>query len=510
MSESSILPSAHQTRWALDGFLVILSIVAIAVSAPSTDDNNDMFTGLSGDVRGLIVVLGSAGLIGTSVICLMRLFTRITPKIWAHYLDRLGFTFVALMWICWTSATMSFTLYTLDLSLCQYTPSIDNLPTCPILSFDLSFLHILSVLSFGQLLNHLSIALSSSGEEEQNLFNNKDGSFVMWELAINSNPPSPILSPISRRTLRNFRSQYTIKSQNNQDQDVPSLSPNTMGGYGSTSFTTIINNQPAIMSIQDDDNDNSIMPESPVKKVEDKFSQGRLWTYIPLNLCSLAVVCASFASIRVGEFTSSGISIFLVGFGGIFLSLGCLITHFAQKKAAQDEENDYFMNQSTRTLRKDRIFEVGFAGILFLIWPVSAILYTLFPPTPYQPCSNPSASAAPSPGEDYNIDPFPLCQLGITVVTLSWIGSWLLLTRIMGLIFPITKIESFTPSRNIPSASDNEENRALSSDSRPAEEARPSKKGKGKVNYKGKSSQNHGWERVTAGEEFELGSEEDE
>ncbi|WRT64639.1 uncharacterized protein IL334_001573 [Kwoniella shivajii] len=492
------LITSEQTRWGMDGLIVILCSVAIGVSAPSLGDNNGVYSP-PGGVGGLIVSLGSAGLVGTTVICLLRLLTRLLPKIWNHYLDRLGFTFVALMWICWTSATMSFTLYTIDQSLCQFTPLPNDLPTCPILTFDLTFLHILSIVTFGQVMNYLSIAISTDNTKASKKNNTsgdtedgegeRDG-FIMWELAINSNPPSPVMIPIS-------------DLPNTQQQPSSSL-----GGYGSTSSTNVPTSSERLHQQEISSSESITTPITTlnttirIRKPGDKFSSGRLSTYIPLNLCSLGVVCTSFASIRVGEFTLSGIAVFVAAFFGIFLSLGCLITRFAHKRAEEDEEG-FRSTKDYARLRKDRILEVGLAGILFLLWPVTAILYTLFPPTPYQPCSNPSASAMPSPGEDYNVDPFPLCQLGWTVITLSWISSWLLLTRIMSLIFPITSMGDISVrafDKLNPAIHDGrEESTSL---------LNPSTRG-GIGNGHHDQGKKKGWERVTAGEEFELGSDEE-
>nr|XP_019047028.1 hypothetical protein I302_03635 [Kwoniella bestiolae CBS 10118]OCF25958.1 hypothetical protein I302_03635 [Kwoniella bestiolae CBS 10118] len=479
-ASASVLPTSHQTRWGLDGLVVILSTVAVAVSAPRFSAETEMYTGKPGDVRGAIVVLGSGGLIGTSVICLLRFITVILPKIWAHYLDRLGFTYVAMMWICWTSTTMSFTLFTIDSSLCQYTLHyLDDLPTCPILSFDLTLLHLLSILTFGQVLNYFSIALSSESESD-----NKDDNdrFVMWELAINSPPHSPVLQP---RTLRNAPSGAESRIRG------------AGSGYGATS-TSDTNAAVQVQTRQEADTDQVSTSEIDIRDEEertdrpqkrDKFSKGRLWTYIPLNLCSLVVVCTSFASIKVGEFSECQIS------SSSNRGIHSIVT---DRCAMVEEGSSTFRDHSK--LRKDRVFEVTLAGLLFLVWPVSAILYTLFPPTPYQPCSNPSASAAPSPGEDYNIDPFPLCQLGKTVVTLSWIGSWILLARLMGLIFPISHLGNIVrPVRSSIEGREGENEALLNT---------PSTRNERGDKAKGKSKQ--GWQRVTAGEEFELGSEDED
>nr|XP_018265342.1 uncharacterized protein I303_01707 [Kwoniella dejecticola CBS 10117]OBR87500.1 hypothetical protein I303_01707 [Kwoniella dejecticola CBS 10117] len=396
---------------------------------------------------------------------------------------------------------MAFTLYTIDSSLCQYTTTDFefDLPTCPILTFDLTFLHILSTITFGQVLNYLSVALASSEDDNKISKNGTGDGFIMWELAIGSNPPSPTLQP--RRLRRN---------------DVEPI-PSSSMGYGSLAQTqtqtqtTAPAHSTSIVDVEgtsefdaeSSEGDNEI---SESARTQDKFSQGRLWTYIPLNFCSLLVACASFASIRVGEFTSSGIFVMVVAFLGMFF----LITHFAQRKVSHDTENS--SNRSYSKLRKDRVLEVSLALILFIVWPISAILYTLSPPTPYQPCSNPSSSAMPAPGEDYTVDPFPLCQLGITVVTLSWIGSWLLLTRIMGLIFPINLVKTFEPRlKIIGNHSDREESQALLPGPSPTTSNHVTDQKNKSVSANGGSGKKYqGWQRVTAGEEFELGSDDDE
>jgi hypothetical protein len=73
-----------------------------------------IFSGLAGDIGGPAVLLGSTGLGGitllwvvclgqeTPLICPSRVADFFLPRPWRIYLDRLEFTFVALLWICWT------------------------------------------------------------------------------------------------------------------------------------------------------------------------------------------------------------------------------------------------------------------------------------------------------------------------------------------------------------------------------------------------------------------------
>nr|XP_031858212.1 uncharacterized protein CI109_006355 [Kwoniella shandongensis]KAA5525284.1 hypothetical protein CI109_006355 [Kwoniella shandongensis] len=95
------LLTASQARWALDIFVAILSGVAIASSAPSAAGGAEMYSGRPGDIRGLIVLMGSTGLIGVAV---LRAATLLLPRPWRVYIDRLEFTLVSMLWICWTCA----------------------------------------------------------------------------------------------------------------------------------------------------------------------------------------------------------------------------------------------------------------------------------------------------------------------------------------------------------------------------------------------------------------------
>jgi hypothetical protein len=131
-------------------------------------------------------------------------------------------------------------------------------------------------------------------------------------------------------------------------------------------------------------------------------------------------------------------------------------------------------------IRNSRAWEVGLAGALFLLWPstcflpsrpvslpssrlsgntstrtrdrdrdrapahadttVAAIIYTLFPPTPNRPCDNPSASAAPPAILPTETQTSYLCIASCTAISLAWLASWLILARVMGLIFPMPNI----------------------------------------------------------------------
>jgi len=189
-----------------------------------------------------------------------------------------------------------------------------------------------------------------------------------------------------------------------------------------------------------------------------------------------------------------------------FNRMPSLVVHFRQRNAKISEPERQWTN-----LRRDRALEVGFGGILFLLWPrmspsmvtasilttcitVAAIVYTLFPPTPNRPCANPSSSVdSPLP---LPTDLETICFLTTTTVTLAWLGSWLILARLLGLIFPMPDVNKLTIIADVTSRN-GEEGRSLLRDTAPApveEVARPQVT----------------WGRMVAGEAFELGGDDDD
>lgn len=111
------------------------------------------------------------------------------------------------------AATMSFSAFTFGQGVCHLpsssseadTPRNFILPTCPILTFDLALLHLLSTTTLSLLLVILSIALSPGyggtlsdikgidRSDNGNGNGDEEGVLVMWDLAINSPPSSPRL-----------------------------------------------------------------------------------------------------------------------------------------------------------------------------------------------------------------------------------------------------------------------------------------------------------------------------
>jgi hypothetical protein len=98
---------------------------------------------------------------------------------------------------------MSFSAFTIANGVCSASSNKSfNLPTCPLLTFDMALLHVLSTSTLALLLVILSLALSPgyaaslSGIEDEDGTRREGEGLIMWELAVNSPPPSPTLSPL--------------------------------------------------------------------------------------------------------------------------------------------------------------------------------------------------------------------------------------------------------------------------------------------------------------------------
>jgi hypothetical protein len=184
-----------------------------------------------------------------------------------------------------TAATMAFSAFTLSKGVCSLTISKLYLPTCPLLTFDLALLHLLSTSTLTLVLVILSTTLSPNyhlslspsadggkvGPEERDVF-------VMWDLALASPPGSPRLGPV--RTGGGLggggRSYGAIT---NELAGVPG------GVYPQPSNPYAI--------------DDIVVTPTTTPKKRDKFAEGRLWIYIPLGMSSLAVLVA--AAVVLGE-----------------------------------------------------------------------------------------------------------------------------------------------------------------------------------------------------------------
>ncbi|WVN89340.1 uncharacterized protein L203_104563 [Cryptococcus depauperatus CBS 7841] len=471
----SSLLSTSQARWGLGLLLAVLSGVAIASSAPNAVGGSEMYSGQPGDIRGLIVMMGSVGLLGAAI---FRIIGILVPKCWRPHVDRLEFMLVAMLWIGWTSATMAFSAFTLQQGVCSPNMPEFLLPTCPLLTFDLTLLHLLSTVSLALLLVILSAALSpayysSLSEATESVKDGHDG-LVIWDMALASVPSSPtwhVLSleaessnaPTTSRSYGTLSPSTPIHFAKSQDPLRGSLS-------GNISTTT---------EIQD------------VSKRRDKFAEGRLWTYLPMSICSAGVICANTVSLKVGQLSVSGVFMLVVSVLSLIFSLTCLAMHFKTSYQRFNEEG------SASSTRQIRALEVGLAGALLLLWPLAAVLYTLFPSTPFLPCSNPSASAIPSPREDADIGVLTvLCWSSRIVITLAWATNWLVLGRIMGLVFPMPEVATLKPIMDV-------DTNALG---RSMEAQSLLKKNRGKYGQMEGKKPHLGWERIVAGEAFELGS----
>lgn len=96
---------------------------------------------------------------------------------------------------------MSFSAFTLGEGVCSASSSHPfELPTCPLLTFDLALLHLLSTSTLALLLVILSTALSPGYAASLSSVDGKqgqgDGGLIMWEMAIDSPPSSPTISPL--------------------------------------------------------------------------------------------------------------------------------------------------------------------------------------------------------------------------------------------------------------------------------------------------------------------------
>ncbi|WVQ75898.1 hypothetical protein IAR50_005533 [Cryptococcus sp. DSM 104548] len=471
------LLSTAQASWALHLLLAIFSAVAIASSAPPAAGGSEMYAGGPGDIRGIVVILGSTGLIGVAI---LRVAYILLPKTWRLYLDRIEFSLVAILWICWTSATMAFSAFTLEQGVCSPTLPEVLLPTCPLLTFDLSLLHLLSLCTFALLLVILSNALSpgyyaSLMDDEEAAEAAGVGKpageqgFVMWELAVGSEANSPTLGPTR-----------------------PEESPNTAStsvSYGTLSPTTALRNPYAPDATETQDTPEPLF-SAPAKR--DKFAEGRLWTYLPMALCSIGVAFAGVVALNVGVMSSSVVFVLVIAILSLIFSVVCIKAHFSKDQKSIDGD-------SLISRRQTRALEVAAASSFFILWPLAAIIYTLHPSTPYLPCSNPASSAVPSPREDADLEESAaLCTASVVVVTLAWAAGWMGLKRIMGLVFPLADIK--------PSLLDHAEG------ARGAGEEAVSLLSKKRT----QSNENEvrrpqvGWGRIVAGEAFELGEEDED
>lgn len=163
---------------------------------------------------------------------------------------------------------MAFSSFTLGEGVCSSSDQSVLLPTCPLLTFDLALLHLLSTATLALLLVILSNTLSpsyyaslsnlSDVSQDRGKAPARGGSvLVMWELAVHSPPSSPRLLPAAGSS-----------------------------GYGATDATVSTPTDGAIVK-------------------RDRFAEGRVVSYSLLLLASLGVAISAALLMGLGEFGES-------------------------------------------------------------------------------------------------------------------------------------------------------------------------------------------------------------
>lgn len=177
---------------------------------------------------------------------------------------------------------MAFTAYITQTSVCVSQIEEIYLPTCPILTLDLTLLYLLSISTLALLLVILSTALSpkyysslspSLDGVPQSPESSQGDMFVMWDLALASPPSTPRLGPT--RTLAS--SSPVVRTYGTS---VPA-----------TPVALATGETPA----------NPYAAETPLVKRRDKFAEGRVWSYAILLGCSLGVTGSAIGVIRIGD-----------------------------------------------------------------------------------------------------------------------------------------------------------------------------------------------------------------
>lgn len=179
------------------------------------------------------------------------------------------------------AATMAFSAFTLSEGVCSTSLSDTYLPNCPLLTLDMVLLHLLSITALALLLVILSTALSPHYFLAHSPLASVEGggtsakgdpestdAFVMWELALASPPASPRIS------------------------GQPTATTSTT--YG-TVDTVLPNDPPVDRYPQPGAPSTSTSPATSSKR-KDKFAEGRVWSYIPLLLCSILASTACIMS----------------------------------------------------------------------------------------------------------------------------------------------------------------------------------------------------------------------
>ncbi|KAL7420060.1 hypothetical protein Q5752_005025 [Cryptotrichosporon argae] len=445
------LLTTAQARWVLTCVLGVLCVTAIASSAPSSAGGTDMYSGGPGDIRGVVVLVSAVALVG---VVLLRLASAVLPAPWQAHVDRLEFSFVAMLWILWTTtphtrhltahltaatltaaATLAFSAFTLELGVCNRALSDVFLPTCPLLTLDMALLHLLGVSSLALVLAVFSAALHSDHPSRLSLLSpaadrgargaGSDDVLIMWDMAVASAPSSPVADR----------------------------------GKGFASYGATESTEHAARGPRGADGQEQAQRPAAAMVTRDKFAAGRTVVYSALGACSVVVLGAGVGAMD-GDHLGPTLFLVLVALLSLTFSLLFLVLHFTRGAKAADD--DGLVRQHERAL------ELAVAGALFLLWPLAAITYTVSPPTANQPCLNPSASAAPfapvPPPElsttithalfravgsharaTASAPPAPAyalstCALTCLAVGAAWAASAIVLARIAGVVVPVPSL----------------------------------------------------------------------
>lgn len=176
------------------------------------------------------------------------------------------------------AATMAFSAFTIHEGVCSTSYSELYLPTCPLLTFDLFLLHLLSITNLALLLVILSTALSPNyylsnstsleiDEEGGKADPESTDVFLMWDFVLDSPPQLPV-----------------------EDQNSPLL-PSSSKFYGAVPAT------PKRARAYSQPSPEQTTPRSSVPAKKDKFADGRLRSYVPLLLGSIGAGGASLLSL---------------------------------------------------------------------------------------------------------------------------------------------------------------------------------------------------------------------
>lgn len=64
----------------------------------------------------------------------------------------------------------------------------------------------------------------------------------------------------------------------------------------------------------------------------------------------------------------------------------------------------------------------------------------------YRPCADPATSSTPAPDLESPASPQTLCYFSCAAISLAWLAAWVVLVRMLGLVFPMPEL-GWTPKR---------------------------------------------------------------